>query len=982
MRGSAGFQTTGESDELIRLMVDTEELFWTYMEENNEDCLSSIRGIVQGDYNENQMHRRRGSLYVSDNFDIMFNIENCIDCEWNWMGYHMWLHPFNMEYALEGKEVFIEVNREQYEDLSLSELYEELELELLQIKLDAVLYDRTRSQSFVDQFYRAQAKLNVLAEVISEKVNHWDLSDQERARLNKEREEISDKLFWEIIMEDTGISEIVTQKESNRRLIELKEIRQDSYCEGNYEDCGSRGMTCDSSLDLPHCVATEKPDYQEEWKECSEGEVKREHCPDGSIIASQRCISGFWRHMQECVEVQEYDCEQHCSSLELLPHCKGYWMNRGSHKVTDLGDCYCSYECFEEQPTKPIEEEVCPTIIGCLHNPETNEYAVHSGCGYEDHKKMGWVETELSPDNCQEPVETTTTTTPETDNTVTAQFTRTSQAISEEICETGCCLEEDPWEYCGGGNNWCDFETGECRQDEMTTTEAANCCEASDPWMYCGESECNFDTCECSDQQYDENIEHYDESFEDEYQEETHDEMRERLNREHPKTWEGDMDYIDTCMYNGCNQNEYCNEQMGWCQCEDGWFNNDGDWKNGCEATEWSPCVTDNDCAQPRCSEGNWGVEQWRCVKGESWEEYKGGFELHGGCSYSQSGRPDAWINFGGWGEAFEELQYKKEQIRAEKGADWCQREYDDRITKRLELQNSFNEEFMEWFFTDYIEKEPGDFDLHMRAIGSTFWQLVESNRQIAESMMCLHQDEWDERITPINIKYESPYGLIEITEDWLETDFFTEERFGEQEEITILTPNMKMWIFPPKEIFKEIIREEFARGQLGPEDEEMGPSPADKAEMRSNPEVMSTIRSIADQFGGDANLIINIHDQEESVVKIRIHINEDVLMDIEPALDYEGDVDATLNMDFDFFYTMVIEQEKQQRQFHLDKPEWDERPEPGRGFNEAAQGISMFFKIFTSILSGEISVDPPSALPTVIFTFGSMLGMAMGGGA
>ena len=214
---------------------------------------------------------------------------------------------------------------------------------------------------------------------------------------------------------------------------------------------------------------------------------------------------------------------------------------------------------------------------------------------------------------------------------------------------------------------------------------------------------------------------------------------------------------------------------------------------------------------------------------------------------------------------------------------------------------------------------------------------------------------------------------MIEITEEWITTDFFTKEP------ITILTPNMKMWIFPPKEDFKKIIKEEMARGKFGPEGKPPGPSPAEKEMMRKDPKTMSTIRSIANAFGGEANIVINVYDEEGSIFKILMQINENDLINIKPAIDYTGEVDATLNINFDFFYNAVIEAEKESRSFHIERPEWDTRPRPQEKFSEAVHGIKMLTAILTGILSGKISVDPPTAWPSLIFTFTSMLKMMIG---
>ncbi|MBL7160210.1 MAG: hypothetical protein ISS95_01485, partial [Candidatus Aenigmarchaeota archaeon] len=830
----------GDGELLAKKMIDAEQLFRTYMEENQEDCLQTIDKIVKGNNDERQVLKRRGALYRSKNFDITFEMNSCEDCEWKWLNFHYWLDPMNRKYGIEGMKVDVEVNKEVYERMSLEELYEETENILEQIKNGAELYDKSRTPVFVEWFFRAQAVLDVISETINQKVNDWQLLEIERAGLMEEREERMDKIFWGIVEPGSGTMERYDEKESKRRLITINETVQNSYCEGRYEDCGSRGMRCENM----QCVSIPE-------SYCSEGEEQWETCSGEYSMVVRRCMGNAWQEVGRCPEIRE--------EIPLVNE---------EQKIE-----------AESFPEKEIEE------------------------GFENEEKTEKLDESIPEDISQESA---------------------GEVIAEEKTKTVTGK----------------FITGTAKEEEFAEGE-------------------------------------------------TDEQLRSQLNFLHPRTWEGNMEYADTCMYNGCNAHEWCNEEKGWCECLQGWFNNNGDWMDGCEAKEWKPCESNMDCAQARCNSDGWGIEKWECVKEEEREEERGGFEMNGGCSFGQSGNPDFWIDFNGWGEQFDKLRQLKEGARAEMGTEWCKREYEDRLSKRLELQKSFNKEFMDWFFKDFIEKEPGDFELYMRAIGSTFWQLVNANRELSDSMRCMNKKEWDERIVPVAIVYESSYGKIEINEEWIYTDFFDEdedEDFSDiyvQEEyaheggsVLMLTPTMRMWIFPPKEELKKIIAKEFEGGMTGPEGKAPGPSASEREMMRRDPRVMDTINSISESFGGSGEFIFQVLDEEEPLFRMLFMINPDIIMDVKPAMDYEGEADATLSVDFDFFYDIVYNAEKEARSFRIERPEWDKRGERGEKFNEIKHGIKIFTGIFSGVMTGNVRVDPVSVIPNLGFMLGRVFNL------
>ncbi len=427
-----------------------------------------------------------------------------------------------------------------------------------------------------------------------------------------------------------------------------------------------------------------------------------------------------------------------------------------------------------------------------------------------------------------------------------------------------------------------------------------------------------------------------------------------------------------SCVKNGCNQNQVCNAEKGWCECSRGSFDCDGDWRNGCESDkQCTPCRVGDQCAPPRCEPTGGGIERFVCVQGEPREEEVAGFEMGATCGFKQSGGPDTGVWFSGWGERFEKLEGLKRAGESNTG--WCERELFSALEERKEIEKSFKSGFLESFMDDSVAENPEDFEIYGRSFGGLFWGIVDNNRKIAENLQCLHKIEWPEAEL-INAKVETKYGKIELSESFIETDYFGEK-------MRVLTPTMKMWMFPPKEVFKKFFFQELREGKLGPDGEGGGPSPAEIAEMKQSKEVMEVVKRISDRFGGEANIIFSVKDNNQELFKMLMKVNEEEIMQVKPALDYTGEVDVTLSMDFDFFYNMISSMEKGKAS-HTERPPWDNRIDSSEGISDAAEGIAFFTGILQGIITGKIAVGPATAWLNIILSFTDMLQMMQRAGS
>jgi hypothetical protein len=391
------------------------------------------------------------------------------------------------------------------------------------------------------------------------------------------------------------------------------------------------------------------------------------------------------------------------------------------------------------------------------------------------------------------------------------------------------------------------------------------------------------------------------------------------------------------------------------------------------------PCQTDADCAPDRCSA--WGddvIQQFGCYAGSTWYEESGRIQVEGSCEVKSSGEIHGWIHIGGWGESYEELFMEKEMKRG--GMDWCEKELNSSLTERLLIQESMNTAFMNWFFNDFVSSDPEKWHVYMSGIFETYWRIVENTMQTAFALQCLGETQWPSEWELIQVSYDSSYGEIEIWEEWLTTDFFSRE-FGMSSvaggaggsSMTVPTPYMRAWIFPPKEVFKQEVKKGPAEG------EDQGPTPAEVRELQNNTLIMDTINMISSWFGGSADFLFQVVDGNEVVFESLMTVNPEVIMQMNMD---PGTVtpDLTMTASYDWFYDMVLTMEREFRGDMIESPPWDHK-EQAFGLEEFNTFNTMFREIIYAIRVGDITVTPPQYTLLLIQAMqgiSSLMGLAM----
>ena len=395
----------------------------------------------------------------------------------------------------------------------------------------------------------------------------------------------------------------------------------------------------------------------------------------------------------------------------------------------------------------------------------------------------------------------------------------------------------------------------------------------------------------------------------------------------------------------GCGDNQYCDETSSNCECNDGFYNCDGVWWD-CEATEpCQPCASNEDCSAAQCDRNDAGrVINFGCFQGSTWMEDKGALGFEGKCVNHPSGNVETQLYFYSWGEPFDAINYYRGQGG---NKEWCKQELENALRQRKEIESALSENFFEGFFDKYVQENPGDWESQVDAIYSMYWGIVENTRMIAENSKCLEQ-EYPE-LNAISLNFESEIGSVEIWEEYVYA-----EKFG----MDVQTPFMKTWIFPPKEYLKKEFQVAAKEGRFPGDKEEGGPSPEELNKMREDPEAMTRIKELTQEYeDGILNALITINDENGALFNIDMAISETNLIEVKPVEVYTKSADMTLEIDFDFIYELIKATEEVGR---VERPEWAEGS-IGEGFDKVIGVTGIVAKITGGIVAGDIKITPLS---------------------
>ena len=343
----------------------------------------------------------------------------------------------------------------------------------------------------------------------------------------------------------------------------------------------------------------------------------------------------------------------------------------------------------------------------------------------------------------------------------------------------------------------------------------------------------------------------------------------------------------------------------------------------------------------------------------EEHKEEKGVFKAGGNCRTSQQ-KKEGSIYFDGWGEPFNQIQPLKQKYYSGGDADWCKWELENLKKQREEFEKSFNHEFLTWFFERYLASSPEDWEEHVSGIFELYWMDVDMQRETAFRMKCLGLDEMPDS-NLININYSTEYGSVEFWEEAKEV-----EMPGIEGGIKIISPYMKIWVFPPEAFVKYQMKEAMKKGEFpGPPEKKMereregGLGEEEREAMRENKGFMKLVKKVSDKYNGELNVNAVIKDFEsgEIVFNLYVQVNENEIMNIKPMLpESAAGEDARIEIDFKKVYELIAIQEREMKGVQIESPPWDKKKTGVIGkVKEVTNGVKMYFKVRDIINSAKV---------------------------
>jgi len=687
-------------------------------------------------------------------------------------------------------------------------------------------------------------------------------------------------------------------------------------------------------------------DCSEVPKKCEEGETNSKKCEDASEIVIKECINGEWietdkkcpevvpEEEPETPEIEEEEIPE-TPSEEIAPEIE--------EEVPEASDrCVLATDCGGSQ-------DVCSNG-NCVTLPITPEKAEE-----KEKKEEKIEEPEEKPEKTESVVET-----PSEQQEIPAEEpsqpetpSEQSESPQEEVSPTGSVIADF-------ANSLTGLITGFLAEEYPCKDECSPCDECNqqvDQFMkkiqsgeIQGPNNCKT-RMECEEYC---NREEHKQECEDFY----------AVNSLQTfNCWQEICRECDKCKFKigelQCKANQNFNMDEGYCMCNEGWYDCDGDWENGCEASKrCEGCESKADCAEDRCAP--WGnvIQQFDCFKGEEWMQVNGVVRLEGGCRFFPTKKIEGWVGFDMWGEPFENLYPIKEEVKLEMGEPWCEWELENLIKERIEIQNSFTEDSLKWFFEEYIPSSPSEWEKHIGGIYDSYWRIVNNNEWTTQRLLCLGRDKLPEEYKPIDVSYNTEFGSVRIWEVETTTDFFGKRT-------KILSPYMQIWVFPTKDFIKKEFQEAMESGLMpGPEgDEKPELSPSEIEEAKKDKELMKMVNSLSSKYGGEAKFLLNIADENETVFNALITVNPDIIFKLEPMKEYTGDYDAKIIIDFNFFYALIQTTEKDMRGGQTEYPPWESGFKIDDAVKGVVDGIKMWFMITSASVSGQIKAEPSEAL-------------------
>ena len=698
-------------------------------------------------------------------------------------------------------------------------------------------------------------------------------------------------------------------------------------------------------------------------QECDDGTQKTMNCGSGENIISSMCSNGLWTDTGlACPGTVEEEVEEEIVIGDVVGNqCTSLSDCGGENDVCSNGQCVALPERIEVEETE--EED------NVIEEPETNvveeEKEQTSSEEAAQIQESPQQETETANENSESEITEQTEEQPES---ITGNVINSVKGVAGKV--TGFVVGLTGFDVEGGDTG--DSGTSDSQSDssadtgqETTGTESDQ--ENQQPPQDGQQPQENQQPPQ--DGQQPQMNEEENRRYEDNGDDERRNEENKKMEQEQKQRCSKDCarPCIEKCIRESCGNEMECNVDEESKKCE-------------------GSCKPDETCIE-KCTKGE--GEWWKEFENkEEFKEQLGGFEAGGNCR-TEKGKTNGFIWFGGWGDPFERLQPLKNKYYSGGNADWCKFELQNLIKQREEFEKGFNQEFAKWFFEEYLANSAENWEQAASGIFELYWKNVDNQREMAFRMKCMDKTDIKDvmNYNLINIKYETEYGKLEY---WEEAK--TVKIPGMDEEVTIISPYMKTWIFPSKEFIESEMKKAMKNHEFpgSPEDKmnrknEEGMTAEEKGMIKQDEKFMKMIRTMAEKYGGSLDAVVQFKDlaTNEVVFNLYAQVNENDIIKMTPMLPEEvGEKDVTAEIDFEKIYELIYAQEKEMRGEQTESPPWDKKMQPIQGVKSMVNGAKMYFKVRSIMNSATFTpAESEGDMKKLFKKFFSMMGKEDGPG-
>ncbi|MBD3312017.1 hypothetical protein GF352_01000 [archaeon] len=361
-------------------------------------------------------------------------------------------------------------------------------------------------------------------------------------------------------------------------------------------------------------------------------------------------------------------------------------------------------------------------------------------------------------------------------------------------------------------------------------------------------------------------------------------------------------------------------------------------------------CREEQNCTQV-CDEGGCYPECTPMTVCDNWTD--GEVKIKGWCDNEGY----ASLSFEAWGD---ELERFIEVNNLDEMSGFSQYWIKSLVRLRKPFQESFNDDFVEWYFEDYLGSDIEKLMYGGDAVSRILNVLVWVEEDIVEALGRSGNKSWPAGFEEISIDYNKSNVRLEVWEKYVPVDWFDNNKAW--------TTLYRYHFFPAKDSLKELILYQVSQENT------IGLSASQIAEIKADSNRMELVNNIAGRYGGSFDINLRLFSGEEDLINKYLSINpEEVISFSDEAVS----ADISISVNYDSLYKLLSYIATMQSST-INGPGWVNLDQGGPSFGQVMGVIGALSKFWRE----GVAITPRHALLTLLFNVLDMFNLAQGLGS